>query len=324
MIRGHVLHADGTTRALSSLADVKAAWAQDGARLWVDVGAPAGEEMEGLGALFRLDADALDDCIEGEQRPRVDEFEDYIFLVLYGAVGTEPFHEFLPRKLSIFFCDRFLITVHRDAHRSIEAQLIRCEKHPQPTLRQGLDHLLHNIVETMVSNYALVAEEYAKRLDALEERSLTDGGDASMLTELIGLRRELLDLRRIASSQRELLLPIAGGEMDYVSEDLDVHFSHVRDHLTTTLDIIDTHREILHAIRENYHLTLANRLNEIMKVLTIFSSFFLPLSFIAGVYGMNMQLWPEPSGARTFWEILGVMTACSVAMVVYLLRKKWY
>ncbi len=324
MIRGQVLFADGSAGSVSSLSDVKAAWAKEGVRLWVDVGAPTPEEMAGLGSIFRLDAGALDDCIEGEQRPRVDEFEDYIFLVLYGAVGTEPFHEFLPRKLSIFFCDRFLITVHRDAHRSIEAQLTRCDKHPQATLRQGLDHLLHNIVETMVSNYALVAEEYAKRLDALEERSLTDGGDAKVLSQLIALRRELLDLRRVASSQRELLLPIASGEMDYVSEDLDVHFSHVRDHLTTTLDIIDTHREILHGIRENYHLTLSNRLNEIMKVLTIFSSFFLPLTFIAGIYGMNVQLWPEPNGLRTFLEILGVMAACSVAMVVYLLRKKWY
>jgi len=324
MIRGHVLYADGGARAVSSLDDVRAAWAQEGVRLWVDVGAPTAEEMSGLGVLFRLDAAALADCTEGEQRARVDEFEDYIFLVLYGAVGTEPFHEFLPRKLSIFFCDRFMITVHREAHRSIEAQLLRCDKHPQSTLRQGLDHLLHNIVETMVSNYGLVAEEFAKRLDLLEERSLTDGGDSSILTELIGLRRELLDLRRVAASQRELLLPIASGEMDYVSEDLDVHFSHVRDHLTTTMDIIDTHREILHGIRENYQLTLSNRLNEIMKVLTIFSSFFLPLSFIAGVYGMNMQLWPEPDGLRTFWEVVGVMAACSVAMVIYLLRKKWY
>lgn len=324
MIRGYVLHTDGTVGRIASLDEVRAERAQGDARLWVDVGAPTQDEMAALGQIFGLDPDALADTTEGEQRPRVDEFEDHIFLVLYGAVGTEPFHEFLPRKLSIFFCDRFMITVHRDAHRSIEAQLTRCERHPQATLRQGLDHLLHNIVETMVSNYALVAEEYSKRLDALEERSLTGDSDKSILADLIDLRRELLELRRMASAQRELLLPIANGETDYVAEDLDVHFSHVRDHLTTTLDIIDTHREILQAVRENYHLTLSNRLNEIMKVLTIFSSFFLPLSFIAGVYGMNMQLWPEPHGLRTFWEVLALMGACSVAMLIYLLRKRWW
>jgi magnesium transporter len=324
MLRGFALYGDGTTSSLSSLQDVAAAWAREGARLWVDVEEPTAEVLARLGELFALDEEAREDCLEGAQRPRIDEFEEYMFLVLYGAVGTEPFHEFLPRKLAVFFCDRFLITVHREAHRSIEAQLKRCGKHVHATLRQGLDHLLHSIMETMVNNYGLVAEEYAKRLDALEERSLKDDGDASLLAELIALRRELLDLRRMASSQRDLLSPIAEGEMDYVSEDLDVHFSHVRDRLTTTLEIIDTHREILHGIRENYHLTLSNRLNEIMKVLTIFSSFFLPLTFIAGIYGMNMPLWPAPEGRGTFWAVLLIMGACGAAMLVYFRRKKWF
>lgn len=323
MIRGYALYADGSTGAIGSVDDVRAACARDEARIWVDVGEPSAEELNGLGEIFNLDADARDDCLSGEQRPRIDEFDDHMFLVLYGAVGTEPFHEFLPRKLAIFFCDRFLLTVHRDAHRSIEAQLKRCEKHTAATLKQGLDHLLHNIVETMVANYALVAEEYAQRLDGLEERSLSDKGDDSLLPDLIMLRRELLDLRRMASAQRELLLPIADGEMDYISQDLDIHFSHVRDHLMTTLDIIDTHREILHAIRENYHLMLANRLNETIKVLTVFSTLFLPLTFIVGVYGMNMPLWPEPHGLRTFWGVIIFMAVLSTSMVAFFRWRRW-
>lgn len=323
MIRGYVLFKNGSARSVQSVDEVRAAAAHEGMRIWVDAGEPTAEEMTGIGEIFGLDPDALQDCLRGEQRPRIDEFNEYMFLVLYGAVGAEPFQEFLPRKLAIFFCDRFLITVHREAHRSIEAQLKRCDKHTAATLRQGLDHLLHNIVETMVANYGLVAEEYAKRLDALEERSLTDGGDAKMLADLIALRRELLDLRRMASAQRELLLPIAEGEMDYISQDLDVHFSHVRDHLMTTLDIIDTHREILHAIRENYHLMLANRLNATIKVLTVFSTLFLPLTFIVGVYGMNMRLWPEPNGLRTFWGVIIFMGVLSAAMVAYFRWRRW-
>ncbi len=322
MIRGYVLNADGTAKTIASMDDVRVSYT-DGTRIWVDVAQPTADEMSGLGDIFGLDDAAREDCLSGEQRPRIDEFNDYMFLVLYGAVGTEPFQEFLPRKLAIFFSDRFLITVHREAHRSIEAQLKRCDKHAVATLRQGLDHLLHNIVETMVANYGLVAEEYAKQLDALEERSLTDGRDPSMLTDIIALRRELLELRRVASAQRELLSPIANGEMDYISQDLDVHFSHVRDHLTTTLDIIDTHREILQAIRENYHLMLANRLNNTMKVLTLFSSMFLPLTFIVGVYGMNMPFWPEPHGLQTFWAIMGFMGVCAVSMLVYFRWRLW-
>lgn len=323
MIRGYVLYEDGSTAGITSVDDAREAYGRAGARIWVDAGEPSAEELNGLGEIFDLDADARDDCLSGEQRPRIDEFNEYMFLVLYGAVGTEPFHEFLPRKLSVFFSNRFLITVHREAHRSIEAQLKRCEKHTAATLKQGLDHLLHNIVETMVANYALVAEEYAKRLDAIEERSLVNDGGDTLLPDLITLRRELLDLRRMASAQRELLLPIADGEMDYISKDLDLHFSHVRDHLMTTLDIIDTHREILHAIRENYQLTLSNRLNETIKVLTVFSTLFLPLTFIVGVYGMNMPLWPEPHGLRTFWGVIIFMGVLSAAMVAYFRWRRW-
>lgn len=324
MLRGHVLFPDGTSEPISTIEQVRVAAAREGARLWIDLEAPTAQPLQELGAVFGLDDDAITDCIEGEQRARIDEFEGYVFVVVYGAVGPGPIEYFRPRKLAIFFCERFLITVHAEALRSVNAQLKRCEKRPESILGQGLDYIFYSILDSVVDNYGLVAEEYEKRLDELEDRSLATQGDGQLLEDLIGLRRELLELRRVASSQRELLMPIAEGQLDDVSDALEARFSHVRDHLTTTLELIDSHREILHGIRENYNLWLSNRLNEVMKVLTIFASFFLPLSLIAGIYGMNTPLWPDPTSPWTFWFILGLMGFMAAGMLAYFHHKKWF
>lgn len=323
MIAGFVLYSDGKTAQLASVEEVRAAADRHGSVVWVDVEDPAREEIAELGAIFDLDEEAQEDCLTGEQRPRIDEFDEYVFLVAYGAVGPEPFEEFAPRKVAMFHSERFLISVHREALRTIDTMRRRCEKRPRAVLRQGTDYVLYSILDSMVDNYVLVAEEYAKRVDALEGRSLNSGADSSILSEMLHLREELLELRRVATAQRELMVPLASGELDYISEGLEKRFTHVRDHLATTVDIIDQHREMLHGIRDNYHAELSNRLNEIMKVLTMFASLFLPLSLIAGIYGMNTPLWPDPQNPRTFVEILVLMAVTIVAMLLFFRHKKW-
>ncbi len=323
MIRGFVSLPGGALEPLSSLDDVAAASTRDGAQCWIDVEDPDLEGLRALGRVFGLDEEAVADCVEGEQRPRVDEFGDHLFMVLYGAVGPEEFTEFKPRKISIFFCSRFLITVHHDSLRTINTLLKRVTKRSEIMTQHGLDYMLYSVIDLMVDNYGLIVEEYSKKLDRLEDRSLDARGDTGILSELLDLRRELLDVRRIVASKRELVVPIAAGEMDYISKELEPRFSHVRDHLTTTLEIIDSHRELLYAIRDNYNLWLSNRMNEVMKVLTIFASFFLPLSLIAGIYGMNMPLWPPSNDPLTTWIIIGLMLVTAVGMLIYFRRKKW-
>jgi len=324
MVRGFVSSNGGPMTPIAGLDGVRAAADRPDATLWVDVEQPTLEQLNELGGILGLVQEALEDSLEGSQRPRVDEYENHLFIVLYGAVGPEDLNEFHPRKLTILFSSRFMVTIHAEPLRTINTQLKRFERRQEVAVKQGLDYLLYSIVDSMVDNYGLVVETYAEQLDALEERSLHAEGDPAVLSELVDVRRELLHVRRMIASMRELVSPIAAGEMDYVSEDLEPRFSHVRDHLTTTLELVDSHREILHAIRENYNLWLANRMNEVMKVLTIFASFFLPLSLIAGIYGMNTPLWPDPSSPRTFWEIIVLMSLTAGAMLVYFWRKKWF
>lgn len=190
-------------------------------------------------------------------------------------------------------------------------------------LAQGVDFILYAILDGVVDNYAVVAESYELRLEQLEEASLQTDADGGFLADAARLRHELLDLRRLAFSLRELVMPLADGECDYISGTLALRFRHVCDHLTQVIELTDVQRERLHGVRDNYHMTLTARTNIIMRTLTLFASIMLPLSFVAGVYGMNLPLWPPPHSPWTFWGVLGVMAGIATILLLWFRQRKW-
>jgi magnesium transporter len=324
MIRGFVKGRDGSMKSIDSLNDLAAAATIKRENLWCNFEGPDGAAMDALRNAFGLNAEALDDCLIGEQRPRIDEFDSYLFLVSYGALGPERHHHFTPRKIAAFLGKDFLITVHHEPLRSIDAVHKRCAKSTDRMMSKGSGHLLFAILDGIVDNYIIVSEKFDDRLEVLEEECFQPDVDESLLQRASVLRREVLELRRIAASQREMLLPVASGDYDYFSDTLEKDFRHVIDHLTKTIEMIDNQRELLNSLRDNYQAVIGNRMNAVMKTLTIFASLFLPLTLLAGIYGMNTPLWPDPSSAITFWLILGVMGITSVVMLTYFHLQKWF
>jgi magnesium transporter len=324
MVRGFVKGRDGTVTSIDSLEDLAAAAKIDRENLWCDFEGPDRAAMDELRDIFGLDAEALDDCLEGEQRPRIDEFHEYLFLVSYGAMGPERHHHFAPRKIAAFLGNDFLITVHRESLRTIDAVYKRCVKNGNRMLSKGGAHLLFTMLDGIVDNYMIVSEKFDDRLEVLEEECFKPDVDESLLQRASVLRREVLELRRIAASQREMLLPVASGDYDYFSESLEKDFRHVIDHLTKTIESIDNQRELLNSLRDNYQAVLGNRMNAVMKTLTIFASLFLPLSLLAGIYGMNTPLWPDPASAATFWLIIGTMITAMIIMLTYFHLRRWF
>jgi magnesium transporter len=314
---------DGSTRQLETIDALADAWAEDQAVVWVDLEEPTQDELQSLGHGIGADEAALEDCLHGEQRPRIDEYEDHIFVLLYGAIGPEPDPRFDPRKLAIFCSRRLLITVHPEPLRTIKNIRERCIRYPAKVLVGGVDAFLHQIIDMIVDNFVDMADKYEVRLEEMEEQSLSRHVDESILEDVLALRRELLELRRVAASQRELLTPLAEGGFDYVSEELAQRFSHVRDHLVKVVELIDAQRERLAGVRDNYHTALAVRTNEIMKTLTVFAAVLLPLSVIAGIYGMNLSVWPPAENPLSFWSIMGVMIAMGGGLLLYFKRRGW-
>jgi len=323
MFTAFVRLADNNTKQLESMDALADAWAQDDATVWVDLEEPTPDELSRLGRVVGANEAALEDCLHGEQHPRIDEYEDHIFMVLYGAIGPEPNARFDPRKLAVFCGKRFLATVHREPVRTIRTLRERCNRHPTQVLANGVDALLHHIIDMMVDNFVDMADNYETRLEELEERSLSQAVDESILEDMMDLRREILGLRRVAAAQRELLTPLAEGEFDYVSERLGQHFSHVRDHLIKVVELIDAQRERLAGVRDNYHTALAVRTNGVMKTLTGFAAVLLPISVVAGIYGMNLRVWPSPGHPWGFWIVLAAMAAMGGGFLLYFKRRGW-
>jgi len=323
MITGFAYRGEAASQQFTTTDELRDAWTHDDVVVWVDVQEPDEATLGALRDLFGLDEAALEDCIIGEQRPRVDEFEDHLFLVLYGLVGLSDPTEFDPRKLAIFCGRRFIVTVHREALRTIQTLIERCTRKPAHVLAKGTDAVLYQIIDGMVDRYGLVADNYERRIETLEEASLSPTVDEVVLHASSVLRKELLHLRNLATSLRELLAPMARGEFEYVSESLEQRFNHVSDHVRQVIELVDALRENLHSIRDNYNSALANHTNEVMKVLTIFATIMLPLTFIAGVYGMNLPLWPPQDEPASFWYVMGAMLATAVALLWFFRRRRW-
>lgn len=313
----------GPKQKIQTIDELAQIWTNEKVRVWIDVEQPTEEELKRIDQIVNVDDESLDDCLHGEQHPRLDVFDDHLFLVLYGARGIEEEDRFLPHKLSIFCGKRFLITVHKHPLRSISFFKEKCGRFPKASLGKGVDFLLYSIIDMMVDNYEQVTNSYEDRLEDLEDVSLRADVNSTLLEKVSDVRRDLSHLRRMVTSQRELLLPLAKGEHDFVSAKLGQRFQHVRDHLTRALSRIELLRELLHSIRDNYHSTLSNRMNAIMKHLTLFATFMLPLSFLAGVYGMNVRFWPPPDRQVSFWIVIALMAAVSLTLLIYFRRKKW-
>lgn len=290
--------------------------------VWVDLEDPAKEELEAVGRWFELSEEALEDCVAGEQRPRIDEYDDYVFMLLYGMVGGDD-SEVYPRKLAVFMSERFLVTVHVDALQSVREMRERCRRHGSVVLRRGLDHLLYLIVDAVVDRYLLVARRYEDILNDLEERSVGAAQTEQILTDLSAARRGVLEVRQMAMALRDVVSPIVRGELDYISDGLERRFGHVHDHLVQVVELTDRQRELLHEIRANLDGALSNRLNRSMQTLTGFATVLLPLSVLAGIYGMNLRLWPSEEHAWGFPAVLAVMLVVAVGVLVVFRRRQW-
>ena len=307
MIAGLIREPDGTLKSISTLDELRRAFDSQTCTVWIDLRAPDAETVAELDTIIDLDDDALKDCLAGEQRPRVDDFGDYLFIVLYGMLGQQGDAGIAPRKLSVFLGERFLITIHRQPLRTPRAVMERTAKNPARSIGQGAAAVLVQLIHGMVNNYRLVMDGYANEIEDLEEQAAAGEDGNSLMAAIADLRRRLVEVRRLAQSQRELLEPLFEGEYDLIPEQLEVRFGQIAQAYAEVLDNANGLRERLDGVRDSYHTMIANQTNDTMKVLTIVATITMPMSLIAGVYGINVPLWPASDHATSFLYVLIAM-----------------
>ncbi len=300
---------------------IRRALATPGTLVWVDFGDPTDDEVKLLKTLFRFHDLAIEDCVAESQHPKVDDYGEYLYLVVHGVVGNAGC-VFKTEELDAFLGSNFVVTFHYEKRRSVEAVMARVREVAQP-MAHGPDGLLVAILEQLVDNYEPAMEVLDQRIAAVEE-SVFGRPDKKTLGEIFALRKEVLHLRRIIYPQRETVHRLARGEFAEISATTTPFFRDVYDHLYRITDLCEGYRDLLGGALDAYLSVVSNRLNEVMKVLTIISTIMLPLTVIAGIYGMNFDNMPELHWRYGYFMVLGVMAALAGAMVVFFKRRGWF
>jgi magnesium transporter len=322
--RGDVIavyvHEHGATR----LADrVDPAWLSPSATttLWVDIAEPGDAEFQLLSELFRFHPLSLEDARSALQFPKVEHYPDYLYLVLHGIDAEAAARTFSTRDVDFFLGRNYLVTVHDGRSRSIARLRDACGQHAH-ILSEGPVALLHRMVDTMVDNYRPVSERIEQHIEALEEQALA--GRTPVVRQVLKVKRDLAAMRRILIPQRDAVGRLARREFPAISDEMAFRFRDVYDHLVRLAEEAILFQDRMTGVLEVNLASVSNRLNEIMKVLTVMSTIFLPLTVLTGMWGMNIGLPHFPGGAEAqFWWVGGIMAAIGLAMLALFRLNRW-
>jgi magnesium transporter len=253
-----------------------------GSFFWIDLSQPTEEDFAVLRDVFKFHPLALEDSEHFGQRAKLDDYDDFVFLVIYGAVPDED------RLVEVhcFYSERFLITVHRDDAPAFALLRDRYQKRKAPMESSAL--LLYRIIDALVDSFFPILADFDDRIDELENQTFLNASDAQ-LQEIFAMKRLLVGMRKAVTPQRDLFAGLLGGgaELPGMTTEAERHFRDVYDHLIRISDLIDTYRDLLTSSMDVFLSTVSNRLNVVMKQLAVIATIFLPLTFVTGFFGQN-------------------------------------
>jgi magnesium transporter len=318
-------------RILTIDADFKAAASEDpqlvrpvtdGGLRWVDLCHQDEATLALLGERFSLHPLTIEDCLHFDQRPKLETYDGYLFLVMQGfQIDWERIADAEALELHIFIGDGFLVTVHEHPFPALDTVWNRMTGDPRQAGNRS-DQLCYLVADMVVDSYFPLLDELELRLDDLEDRVL-EHKQAVGLGEILDFKRLLINLRKILSPQRDVLALLAKHGDGIVSERVSIYFRDVYDHVLRLHESVESVRELVGNIRDAHLWNASQRTNEIMKRLTILSAIFLPLTFITGFFGQNFEGLPFDSHSLMLL-MLGSCITVPTVMMAYFVRSKWF
>ena len=292
--------------------------------IWVDMEMPTHEDERVLLDVFQFHPLTVEDCRENRHYPKVEEFPGYMYLIVHGVRADTSPDRFNTIELDAFLGSNYVITYHHDSFRSINdvKQLLRTSP---VTCQRGPAFLLHQILDRIVDYYSPVLDDFDDRIDRLEsEIFASKQPNNQILSQIMDLKRSVLRLRRISVKQMDVVLRMSRGEFsELIPEEMRPFYRDIHDHLVRVTDLAESYRDLISGSLEAYLSVISNRMNEIMKVLTIFSAIMLPLTFIAGVYGMNFDNMPELHSRYGYYATWIIMLTVAVVMLIFFWKRGW-
>jgi len=296
--------------------------------IWVDLLGDHPEQIEEARRImlevFHFHPLTVEDCFETRNQPKVEAFPNHFYFVVHGIKpGETGPGNFVTKELDGYLGDNYVVTYHDQRFRSIKAvkQQIRSSTF---SCRRGAAYLLHQILDNIVDLYMPIVDDFDNEINKLEDRVFDmKKSNTAILEEVMDLRRSVARLRRISARQLEVLYRISHGEFPEIPENVLPFFRDVHDHLLRISDLSESYRDLVGSLFDIHFAVIATRTNEVMKTLAVLSAIILPLSLIAGIYGMNFENMPELHSQHGYFITMIVMAIVAVILLIYFWRRGW-
>ncbi|MCB9598153.1 MAG: magnesium/cobalt transporter CorA [Sandaracinaceae bacterium] len=291
--------------------------------VWVDLDSQGDESQRILAEIFEFHPLLIEDAFADATTPKIEDFGDYLYLIVHGLSDADPSGdgEVHTADLDLFLGPGYLITHYRLPFKAVTKIRDRVEKHPSH-LAKGPAVIAHQIIDVLVDEYLPMMEKLDQEVDHIEERILADSSP-DLLEHIFRMKHSLQRIRRVGLHQKALLLSLAEGKYPLIPEAVRPFFRDVYDHMVRVTDLNEVYRDLMDGSLDAYLGVQSHKLNEVMRVLTIFSTVMLPLTFITGLYGMNFDELPYMHQQWGFGGAVFIMVAVAVSMIFFFKRRRW-
>jgi magnesium transporter len=279
--------------------------------------------IETIGKCFDLHSLTLEDIVNTGQHPKIEDYGNYLYIVLKMLYYNSMNNEIEVEQVSLCLGSNFVISFQEETGRDVFNSVRERIRNGKGRMRKmGADYLMYSLIDAIVDSYFLILEDIGEKIEIFEEQVVSTPTE-KVFHEIHNFKREMIFLRKSVWPLREVVAAMERGDSPLIQESMHIYFRDVYDHTIRVIETIETFRDLLSGILDIYLSSISNRINSVMKVLTIIATIFMPLTFMAGVYGMNFKYMPELEWRWGYPLILMVMAFIGISMLVYFRRKKW-
>jgi len=291
--------------------------------IWVNIDGLARIDMlQEIGSFYNLHHLTLEDILNTDQRPRQEAYENYTYIVCKALAFNDDGYTIESEQVSLIIGNNYVFSISERETDLFITMRKRIEANKGAVRKNGADYLAYALLDIIVDHYFEVLEKTGERLESIEANLLTKP-DEKTLQAVHSLKREMINMRQSVWPLREALVGLEQSDSVFVQPSVALHLRDVYSHLVQVIDTVEIYREMLSGMLEIYLSSVNNKLNEVMKIITIFASIFIPLTLISGIYGMNFKYMPELSWLYGYPFAISLMVAVAAIMLFYFRRKKW-
>jgi magnesium transporter len=291
---------------------------------WHNLIGPTPEDLNELQKKYQFHELDIEDCLSEQERPKIDEYEDYLFLVLHIPYFKKESRRIVKEEIHVFVGDNYIITLH-DGKLNVLNQFwefLQKEDKQKEYLGEGTGYFLYELISALFDSGFPLVDGINKQLRSLEEILFEEEREEKVLRTILELKRSIISMRRILLPQRTLVAALEHKSKRFIDEELDVYFDDVLDAIERQWSLLETAKEVIEALQDSHESWIQNKTNRIIRLLTVFSVIMLPLTVVTGMFGMNVP-FPGANDPWAFFGIIAVLFLIMIGAIAYFAWRKW-